>query len=192
MFWRALQARLVCYNSPRPDGHFPRLPMSITQSLKRSNNFLRRLFIASAVFLSLVFAGAVVADKACRLPSSRPPLRSSLPQLRPPTRRRTHKSRNRLRRSTRTRRLLLPEQVVETAIYYYGSRPLLSTIRRNGVERGRICKPSCEAGKVEEASYERRFVQRREHGSGQGATRSEDADVGVFAGLWQWSCLGHS
>ncbi len=51
------------------------------------------------------------------------------------------------------------EQVVETAIYYYGSRPLLSSIRRNGVERGRICKPSCEAGKVEEASFERRFVR---------------------------------
>jgi hypothetical protein len=56
-------------------------------------------------------------------------------------------------------RMPTAEQVVETAILYYGSRPLLSTIRRNGVERGRICKPSCEAGKVEEATYERRFVR---------------------------------
>lgn len=51
------------------------------------------------------------------------------------------------------------EQVAETAIYYYGSRQLLSSIRRNGVERGRICKPSCESGKVEEASFERKFVR---------------------------------
>ena len=51
------------------------------------------------------------------------------------------------------------EQVVEAAIFVYGSRPILTQVRRNGVERGRICKPSCEVGKVEEASYERRFVR---------------------------------
>ena len=51
------------------------------------------------------------------------------------------------------------EQVVESAIFVYGGRPVLAQVRRNGVERGRICKPSCEAGKVEEASYERRFVR---------------------------------
>lgn len=51
------------------------------------------------------------------------------------------------------------EEVVETAIIVYGSRPLLAQVRRNGVERGRICKPSCEASKVEEATYERRFVR---------------------------------
>ena len=51
------------------------------------------------------------------------------------------------------------EQIVESAIFVYGSRVLLEKVRRNGVERGRICKPSCEAGKVEEASYERRFVR---------------------------------
>jgi hypothetical protein len=51
------------------------------------------------------------------------------------------------------------EQVAESAIFFYGSRLLLSQIRRNGVERGRICKPSCEVGKTEEATYERRFVR---------------------------------
>ena len=52
------------------------------------------------------------------------------------------------------------EQVVETSIFVYGSRPVLEQIRRNGVERGRVCKPTCEVpGKVEEASYERRFVR---------------------------------
>lgn len=51
------------------------------------------------------------------------------------------------------------EQIAEAAIFLYGSRPVLDQVRRNGIERGRICKPTCEAGKAEEASYERRFVR---------------------------------
>lgn len=52
------------------------------------------------------------------------------------------------------------ERIVETSIFVYGSRPLLEQIRRNGVERGRVCKPTCEVpGKTEEATYERRFVR---------------------------------
>ncbi len=52
------------------------------------------------------------------------------------------------------------EQIIETSIFVYGTRPLLEQIRRNGVERGRVCKPTCELpGKTEEATYERRFVR---------------------------------
>lgn len=51
------------------------------------------------------------------------------------------------------------EQVAESTIFLYGGRDLLAKIRRNGVERGRLCRPTCEAAKVEEASYERRFVR---------------------------------
>jgi hypothetical protein len=51
------------------------------------------------------------------------------------------------------------EQIAESSIYLYGSRALLAQIRRNGVERGRICKPTCEVGKTEEAAYERRFMR---------------------------------
>src|SRR5215208_6679053 len=51
------------------------------------------------------------------------------------------------------------DQVAESTIYIYGSRNLLAKIRRNGVEVGRICKPTCEVGKLEEASYQRRFVR---------------------------------
>ena len=52
------------------------------------------------------------------------------------------------------------EEIVETSIFVYGSRPLLEQIRRNGVERGRVCKPTCEVpGKTEEATYERKFVR---------------------------------
>jgi hypothetical protein len=52
------------------------------------------------------------------------------------------------------------DQVAEGAIFVYGSRALLQQIRRNGMERGRVCKPTCDVpGKTEEATYERRFVR---------------------------------
>ena len=50
------------------------------------------------------------------------------------------------------------EQVAESAIFVYGSRPVLEQIRRNGVERGRLTRFTTD-GKTEEATYERRFVR---------------------------------
>lgn len=50
------------------------------------------------------------------------------------------------------------EQVVESSIFIYGSRPVLEQIRRNGVERGRITRLTTD-GRSEEATYERRFVR---------------------------------
>ena len=50
------------------------------------------------------------------------------------------------------------EQIVESVILIYGTRPGLDQIRRNGVERGRITRFPSE-GNPEEANYERRFVR---------------------------------
>lgn len=50
------------------------------------------------------------------------------------------------------------EQIVESVILIYGSRPLLEQIRRNGVERGKITRFPAE-GNPEEADYERRFIR---------------------------------
>ena len=50
------------------------------------------------------------------------------------------------------------EEIAESAIFIYGSRPVLAQIRRNGVERGRITRATPE-GKTEELTYERRFVR---------------------------------
>jgi hypothetical protein len=50
------------------------------------------------------------------------------------------------------------EQVAESAIFIYGSRPVLQQIRRNGIERGRITRNTTD-GKVEEATYERVFIR---------------------------------
>ena len=50
------------------------------------------------------------------------------------------------------------EQLAESTIFVYGSRNILSQIRRNGIERGRIVRYGTD-GRNEEASYERRFVR---------------------------------
>lgn len=50
------------------------------------------------------------------------------------------------------------EQIVESVILVYGSRPILEHIRRNGVERGKITRFN-DQGAPEEANYERRFVR---------------------------------
>lgn len=50
------------------------------------------------------------------------------------------------------------EQIIESVILVYGSRPGLEQIRRNGVERGKITRYNAE-GNPEEANYERRFVR---------------------------------
>ena len=50
------------------------------------------------------------------------------------------------------------EQIAESVILVYGSRPGLEHIRRYGVERGKITRYNAE-GNPEEANYERRFVR---------------------------------
>jgi hypothetical protein len=50
------------------------------------------------------------------------------------------------------------EQIVESTILIYGTRPGLEQIRRNGVEHGKITRFPAQ-GNPEEAEYERRFVR---------------------------------
>ena len=50
------------------------------------------------------------------------------------------------------------EQIVESVILIYGTRPALEHIRRNGLERGKITRYNAD-GNAEEANYERRFVR---------------------------------
>lgn len=50
------------------------------------------------------------------------------------------------------------EQIVESVILMYGTRPALDHIRRNGIERGKITRYNPD-GNAEQAEYERRFVR---------------------------------
>lgn len=121
---------------------------------------MRRLFIAFAAFVALAAASGLFISQnvasAQQAGAAQQPSPSPTPVAEPT---KPPQKPEAPAKADKNQKTFTGEQVVETAIYYYGSRPLLSTIRRNGVERGRICKPSCEAGKVEEATYERRFVR---------------------------------
>ena len=50
------------------------------------------------------------------------------------------------------------EQIVESVILIYGTRPGLEQIRKYGVEHGKITRTNTE-GNTEESEYERRFVR---------------------------------
>jgi hypothetical protein len=50
------------------------------------------------------------------------------------------------------------EQIVETTIGIYGTRPGLAQVRRNGWERGKITSVT-DDGRTEDSTYERRFVR---------------------------------
>jgi hypothetical protein len=106
---------------------------------------LRRLFIAST-FLCAVLLGGAVGLSGFVATGQQPKAADPNAKQAPP-------------KVDKNSKEYSAEQVAESAIFLYGSRPLLDKIRRNGLERGRICKPTCEVGKAEEASYERRFVR---------------------------------
>jgi outer membrane lipoprotein-sorting protein len=60
--------------------------------------------------------------------------------------------------SAQTPKTLTPEQIAEVAILAAGSRPVLTQIRRNGIERGRMSRIGPD-GRSEDTRYELRFVR---------------------------------
>jgi hypothetical protein len=121
------------------------LSMPIFRILQEERYFLRRLLIASTVLfaLTLAFSGMLTS----RVVTAQQPSPTNPPDA---------KSAQKVDKNQKN---YTAEQIAESSIFLYGSRPILTQIRRNGVERGRICRPTCEVGKTEEASYERRFVR---------------------------------
>jgi hypothetical protein len=110
---------------------------------------LLRLFLSPIALFLVVFAGiGVIAQREVRAQN---PAASPTP---------TPQKAEKAEKVDKNQKNFTAEQIAEGAIFAYGSRPLMTQIRRNGVERGRICKPTCEVpGKTEEATYERRFVR---------------------------------
>lgn len=101
---------------------------------------LRSLFVSASLCAALLILASTIVT---------PPVKAQTPSPSPPAaaNRKNSKEFN-------------AEDLAEAVIIIYGSRQLLTQIRRNGVERGRVCKPNCETGsKAEEAIYERRFVR---------------------------------
>ena len=124
---------------------FPFAWNQVSIAVKRRNNFLRRLFIAPTVLFALLLGCALHQGSGVIIAQQPTPADSA--------------AKKGPQKVDKNQKDYTAEQVAESSIYLYGSRDLLKSIRRNGVERGRICKPTCEAGKTEEATYERRFVR---------------------------------
>src|SRR5712691_8789352 len=60
--------------------------------------------------------------------------------------------------SAQAPKALTPEQIAEIVILAAGGRPVLTQIRRNGIERGRSSRMG-QNGRAEESRYEMRFVR---------------------------------
>ena len=107
-----------------------------------------RLFIAPAVFCALLI-GIIALSPASRATSLKAysQTKGAVPTPTPAPAKVDKNTKN-----------FTAEQIAESAIFIYGSRPILQQIRRNGIERGRITRLSSD-GKTEEATYERVFVR---------------------------------
>ena len=106
-----------------------------------------RLFIAPAVFCAFVIGISALAPTSGANPLNPQDRTSAVPTPTPAP--------VKVDKNTKT---YTAEQIAESAIFIYGSRPVLQQIRRNGVERGRITRLAND-GKMEEATYERVFVR---------------------------------
>lgn len=109
---------------------------------------MRRLLITASVVFALLIACA--ANRARGVAAQQT---TTTPAVQAPTPAKPEKI------DPKSPKVYSAEQVAESAVFLYGGRQMLDKIRRNGIEVGRICKPSCDVGKTEEASYERRFVR---------------------------------
>ena len=109
---------------------------------------MRRSFIACTIFCALMLGFAGITSGSLILAQQPTPTNS------PPA-----NKAQKVQKVDKNQKNFTAEQIAESVIFIYGTRPLLQTIRKQGVERGRICKPTCEEGKTEEATYDRRFVR---------------------------------
>jgi hypothetical protein len=110
---------------------------------------LRRLLItATVIFAFLIGCGA--ASQSSRVLAQQP---APSPAIQPTKPQQPDKL------DPKSPKVFTAEQIAESAIFLYGGRQMLAKIRKNGIERGRICKPTCDVGKAEEALYDRRFVR---------------------------------
>ena len=107
-----------------------------------------RLITATAVFCAFLISVVVFAASSdASAPTQQTQTNTASPSPGPTPQRVDKNSKN-----------YTAEQIAESSIFIYGSRPVLQQIRRNGVERGRITRNMTD-GKVEEATYERVFVR---------------------------------
>lgn len=135
---------------------FPRLaPSAIRRSGFKENGYILLRLVLSLIALTafvLSFGSPIKTQAALQDPKARP---QATPQVTPQE---TRKQDSKPAKKNSNEPQYTAEQVVESVILVYGTRPALEHIRRNGVERGKISRTDTE-GKTEESEYERRFVR---------------------------------
>lgn len=144
----------LCYNS-RSTLAFPgRCRQARRADFKENGYILLRRFLAlialGAFCGSMILSGGTQAALA-QDPKQQDPRQQEAkptdPKLPPPTKQDSKEVK------------YTAEQIVESVILIYGTRPALDHIRRNGVERGKITRFNAENGNTEETEYERRFIR---------------------------------
>ena len=141
---------------------FPRLaPSAIRRSGFKENGYiLLRLVLALIAITAFLipFGAPIKTQAALQDPKAAAP--QATPQATPQDTKKESKQQEPkpAKQNSNQDTKYTAEQVVESVILVYGTRPALEHIRRNGVERGKITRTDAE-GKSEETDYERRFVR---------------------------------
>ncbi len=138
---------------------FPRLAPSATRrsGFKENGYILLRLVLALiALAAFLISFGSPITTDAASQETKQDPKATATPQ---DTKKETKQQETKPpKQNSNGDAKFTVEQVVESVILVYGTRPALEHIRRNGVERGKITRTDNE-GKSEETDYERRFIR---------------------------------
>jgi hypothetical protein len=150
----ALFSRLVLQSGL--NAGFPRLAPSAKRrsGFKEIGYILRRLVLSLIAITAFVLSFGSPSKTQAALQDPKPTPQAS-PQATP---KETKKPESKPAKKNSNEAQYTAEQVVESVILVYGSRPALEHIRRNGIERGKISRIDTE-GKTEESDYERRFIR---------------------------------
>lgn len=133
-------------------------PSAIRRSGFKENGYiLLRLVLALIALIAFLipFGLPVKTHAATQDPKAIP---EAKPQVAPPDTKKDSKQQEPKPQKKNGEAQYTAEQVVESVILIYGSRPALEHIRRNGVEKGKLSRTDTE-GKTEESDYERRFIR---------------------------------
>ena len=148
----------LCYNSASTFG-FPRL---VPSKMRRSEIQGERLHLLRP-FLALIALGAFLGAMVLpgRIQAARVQQDAKQQDAKDTKAKQDNKETEKPKQEPEkpnSKEKFTAEQIVESVIFLYGSRPMLDQIRRYGVERGKITHYPAE-GNPDEANYERRFVR---------------------------------
>lgn len=115
-----------------------------------------RRIISLALWFALLLAGAGVLPHLYQVIAQEKPAKEKQAKEKPAQQKPTPEKKS--QDKSAQGKTFTAEQVAETVVYFNGTREGMKHVRHSGVERGIIKRTGAE-GKVEEISYERRFIQ---------------------------------